>query len=63
MLINAIRGFAAEFGVTVAKGPQKSGQALRAVPGDRPHPGMTAFLGFLAAFFAGEARYNVRRER
>jgi transposase len=40
MLINAIRGFAAEFGVTVAKGPQKVTELLQRLAADEGVPAL-----------------------
>ena len=40
MLINAIRGFAAEFGVTGAKGPQKLSELLQRVAADEGVPAL-----------------------
>jgi transposase len=50
MLINAIRGHAAEFGVTVPKGPQQVPELLRRVAGEESMPALAQeMLGLLAS--------------
>jgi transposase len=54
MLINAIRGHAAEFGVTVAKGPQQIPELLRRLATDEGVPGLAReMIGVLAGQLPG----------
>ena len=49
MLVNAIRGHAAEFGVTVAKGPQQVSELLRRLATDEGVPSLAReMIGVLA---------------
>jgi len=54
MLINAIRGHAAEFGVTVAKGPKQVGQLLQHLASDEGVPALAReMIGVLASQLDG----------
>src|SRR5437870_9623432 len=50
MLINALRGHAAEFGVTAPKGPQQVSELLQRVAGEESVPALAReMLGVLAS--------------
>src|SRR5437667_8468365 len=56
MLINAIRGYAAEFGVTVAKGPKQVSELLQRLASDEGVPALAReMIGMLAAQLDGLA--------
>jgi transposase len=65
MLINAIRGHAAEFGVTAAKGPQQIAELLRRLANDAAVPALAReMIGVLAAqLAAAEAKLKAIEAR